>query len=624
MNCFHRNLNLYAKKSPQIAVKLSYVNTDHYQFCETSKGELNLCANVHGKIKSYHSESGAVAEASAWFSSLNLKEKEVLYVYGIGLGYYYEAVKSWLRINPKRHLIFLESDPAVICKFFETEKAKELLNDKQVELHFFQGVESDQDKLLFERLSWHFINQPYLVSALQYYSHERKEIYSQLNHKIPYDASYNSDYVDEYMLYGVAFYRNFYRNILRMPGSYFGNKLFGKFKNVPAIICGAGPSLQKQLPLLRTLTNQALIFAGGSALNALSHEGILPHFGLGVDPNEEQYKRLASSSGFEVPFFFRTRMNHHAFMTIHGPKLYLSGSGGYETATWFDKKLKLQGKSLEEGNNVVNFSLELAQCLGCNPIIFVGVDLAYTGMQSYAPGIIEDASIDKQMLEKDRAFLRENINGEQVYTVWKWIAESEWIGDYAKNHPKLHIFNATEGGIGFPAIENISLKDVVHKYLTKQYDLRGRVHGEIQNGTIKSLETDRIIRLMKKFSRSLEKVVRYLDQLIEEEKELLATLKVNKKNEIPPSSGIISLIENEIVSEPAYEFGLDIFNQMYMRANYRDVEKLNRLAKKGVTVSSEKLRIAFNQKRYDFLKLTANMNQYLIQDALAEFAKEGS
>ena len=41
---------------------------------------------------------------------------------------------------------------------------------------------------------------------------------------------------------------------------------------------------------------------------------------------------------------------------------------------------------------------------------------------------------------------RNDIHGNPVYTLWKWITEAKWISDFAENHPELTILNATEGG----------------------------------------------------------------------------------------------------------------------------------------------------------------------------------
>ena len=135
--------------------------------------------------------------------------------------------------------------------------------------------------------------------------------------------------------------------MLQLPHAYNGNGLFECFKDVPAIICGAGPSLDKNIDLLARLKDKALIFAGSTALNALIGKKILPHFGAAIDPHIHQYSRVAAAEPFPYPFFYRNRLYHEALLAISGPRLYLTGDGGYATGNWFEKMLDIEGEDLE-------------------------------------------------------------------------------------------------------------------------------------------------------------------------------------------------------------------------------------------------------------------------------------
>ena len=383
---FNKNVEKFSKILPEVALRLQYIDPSPVSFCKTRKDELNLTREVGGKPHYYHSNVNAKAEAEKWFKSLELRYVEVLYIYGVGLGYYYDAAKKWLKEDPGRYIVFIEDDMAVLHRLLETEKGGEILDDQQVQLHYFQDMQTSQSMLVW--LTWYFIQMHPEVSALQYYAREREEFFSQLKIKIVQDAVMRESISGEYMRFGRSFYRNFYANMLQLPDSGHANKMFGQFKGVPAIICGAGPSLNKNFDLLKTLSERALIFSGGSSLNALSHRGMIPHFGAGIDPNPPQLERLMTNFGFEVPFFYRNRMYHRAFRAIHGDRLYLNGAGGYRVATWFERKLGIQGMSVDEGHNVINMSIDVARNLGCDPIILVGMDLAYTGMRSYAEGVL--------------------------------------------------------------------------------------------------------------------------------------------------------------------------------------------------------------------------------------------
>ena len=352
---------------------LPYISCQHVEFCMT-KWEQNLRRVNNNEMFTFHSSEGALKEAESWFESLPLKKISLVCLYGVGLGYYYElALLAWLKQNRKKRLVIFEDDLEVVYKFFETEKAERLLKDPQVQLIYFHDLKKDE---VFEGFYWNFAMKRMTVSALKCYHDQKETTYKELCHKIAYDAAMKNALVDEYLRFGLSFYVNFYQNMLCLAESHLGTQFFGKFSKVPAIICGAGPSLAKNLPLLGTLLDRALIFAGGSALNVLNAANIQPHFGAGIDPNAMQYERLNSNQSYELPFFYRNRMFHKAFKMIHGPRLYITGSGGYDTAEYFEKKFKIEEEFLDEGHNVVNFCVEIANAMGCDPIIFVGMDLA--------------------------------------------------------------------------------------------------------------------------------------------------------------------------------------------------------------------------------------------------------
>lgn len=294
-----RNIALWAPANPQAAIYLHYVDCDHLQITKTVLGELNLQNSSPPFF--FHSKQGALPEAEKWRAKQNLSQVEVLYVYGVGLGYAYQVLKPWLKKNKKHRLIFLEDDLAVIRRLFETEQAGPLLRDKKVTLLYFDNLEATHSAL--SELYWKFMTLKIGITALPAYAKVKKERLEELSQKIPYDATLRYALIDEYLKYGAGFFHNFYLNMLAMEGCYLGSSLFDKFKEVPAIICGAGPSLEKNLTLLKEIKDQAIIFAGGSALNALQAKGITPHFGAGIDPNPTQAMRIRSTCHLEIPFF---------------------------------------------------------------------------------------------------------------------------------------------------------------------------------------------------------------------------------------------------------------------------------------------------------------------------------
>jgi hypothetical protein len=618
---FQQNVHLWSGTNPKKAIRLQFLHDTPLKFCQTKSGEQNLVKEVNGKPFYYHDQNDPIDEANRWFASLNLKIASVIYVYGIGLGYYYDAAKSWLQEDPKRRIIFLEDDPYVIHSFFQTEKANTQLKDRQTYLCFFEDLKDEEGA--FEELYWDFILTQMTISALKAYRNTYAEHYLELKHKIVHDAAIKNALVEEYLRYGVSFFRNFYPNMLWLSESWQGTNLYGKFENIPAIICGAGPSLEKNILAVKDNLDNAIVFGGGSALNALSSRGIVPHFGIGVDPNPTQQYRLSSNKAYEAPLFYRNRMHVDALKLVHGPRLYVPGAGGYEVADWFDEQFGLLEdlEWLDEGHNVVNFGLELAKNLGCNPIIFVGVDLAFTEMQSYASGIIDDTTVhEEDILETDdfdtTAMLKKDIYGRPIYTLWKWIAESEWTTEYAEAHPSLNIINCTEGGLGMPNIPNMTFKEAAEKYLTKSYDLRSRVQGEILNSEMPGITDERVLDTMEEIHESLKRSIEHIEVLIEDkvnyEKRLIETKEAPELKQ----SGLAALAEIELEVEPGYEFVLGIFNLVYSRILNQSLQEVQSEHTNLSEWEREVEVTRINTKRLVFMRDVAIVNVEIITKSL--------
>lgn len=542
-----------------------------------------------------------------------MKETDVLFVYGVGTGEYYEALKKWLKKDAKRALIFLEDDLEAIYHLLHTKRGSELLRDSQTRLFYFEHFDEVKEILLM--LAWEFLMRKLLVAVIPPYA--KKEIADLLRHRIVHDATLHNSIVEEYLKYGAGFYKNFYPNILAMPGAALGTDLFGKFKKVPAIICGAGPSLEKQLPLLKSLKEHALIFAGGSSLNALSAAGIIPHFGAGIDPNPTQLDRITRSNAKTIPFFFRNRMNHQALKLIKGPRLYIPGSGGYDTAEWFETEFGIKrDEVLDEGYNVVNFCVEIARAMGCSPIIFVGVDLAFTGMQAYAPGVVDQPQVKKEEILKGKDFdliaiKKKDIHGKPIYTLWKWISESEWIGQYAEDHPEIEMINATEGGLGFPNVPNKSLKSIAKRYLAHTFNLEKRISRAIV--PMPQVTRRKALKLLKTLQKSMETSRNYLEILLEEVERL--HMKLEKMETVGPDTNLLSgraaLFEMDLAEEVAYKYVLDVFNEVFARITYHELQQLKQ---SNLPEKAKKMgQLAANAKRLTFLIQVAAVQQELIK-----------
>ncbi len=631
---FEDNLKAWGELHPQQLPIIANTLCQHVTFCKAASGDENLKVAMDNKVIYLHSRQDPKQEAEGWFDNLSLTETQTLFVYKIGLGYCYDAAKNWLHQHHSRELVFLEDDPEVLRRFFESKRASMLLKDFQVEIFFLGNNLADFQSLL--AISTICSPHSWKLSSLSNVPTPRiNELYKLME----FYFFMNQAATSEYSQFVNTVFKNFYKNYLSFENMTFGNHLFGKFKGIPAIICGAGPSLDKNIELLGTLTDRALIFAGGTALNALNGKNIMPHFGVGIDPNPAQFTRLIMNHAYETPFFFRPRMLSEAVEAIHGDKLYISGTYGYHLGKWLEQSLGLHNdpsnvkspmlfseeesdiykEEIEEGFNVLNFSTLLAYFMGCNPIICVGIDLAYTQNASYASGIASHPihSRKKDFRTKDSSestIPKLDIFGKPVNTLIKWVSESSWYSDFPKKYPGAALINATEGGIGFNAIPNMTLSHVSKSYLQKQYDLETRIHGEIQNGIFPGSRAKELLAsLIDSLLKCSEIYLEIIHCMVSCQMGDLPTQE-HKKNKEKGEKGAdveknISELQAKIRKEPGYEAILRTLDEMWPKLN--TLEEL-RFRRKTLGLKTEE--IAKQRLELD-IKKTIALNEASVQHA---------
>jgi len=268
--------------------------------------------------------------------------------------------------------------------------------------------------------------------------------------------------------FGARVYANVISNMENRASCISMEALKGSLKGIPAIICGAGPTLTGCISELKGLYSSAAIFAGGSAINALTESSVPFHAGAGIDPHPD-YIRFRESSAFEVPFFYQNRFSSEILSKIDGQKISLPSSEGYVFEKWLAEECGEAEAYFDAGWTVATLLTSLATHLGCSPIIFVGMDFGYT---------------DKMYAQE----LREEVNAlasfdptEGVKTKNDWIMACHWIEDWIKEHPETSVIN-TSTISHFKGARSIPLKEIS---LTEKYDTASVLHSAIQEAKVK-------------------------------------------------------------------------------------------------------------------------------------------
>ncbi len=89
----------------------------------------------------------------------------------------------------------------------------------------------------------------------------------------------------------VLMFRNATRNLATLPARFVRNDR-PLAKDCPAIIVGAGPSLERALPQLAALRERAVLFSAGSTLGTLLRHGIVPDFQCEIENRQDNFQVL--------------------------------------------------------------------------------------------------------------------------------------------------------------------------------------------------------------------------------------------------------------------------------------------------------------------------------------------
>ena len=397
---------------------------------------------------------------------------DLLYLYNLLNINIFHKVQSWLDEDPAREVVFLEEDLFSVGALVEEELIDTIFSHQRVHLELFFNQEGEDSLEQFAREVAARFPSP-SVGFIASTSSDKKR--SQILHDHLSTQTILQQSAHQESLYYHQLVANILPNVLQMKESIPLEGMRGAFRDIPVIICGAGPSLNHSFPFLKKMKEKALLFAGGSAITALGQQGISPHLGFAIDPNEEEYHRLRRVTDPKIPLCYGHRLFHSVLPLFSGGKIYMKTTTGGSLEKWLEEKLGVVGEPLltEEEHKALSvtiLAIKSALLLGCNPIIFTGLDLAYgEGELRYCDGVLPPDALlieKKRGVDKveERLITGEGKGGKEVLTAVKWKIEGELIGQIATRHPNVTWVDATFSGLKIPPVGHLPLD---------QYEKRG-------------------------------------------------------------------------------------------------------------------------------------------------------
>ncbi|EMY2788708.1 motility associated factor glycosyltransferase family protein [Campylobacter jejuni] len=440
---FLKNTQALFEVDQILAYKLRALEKNDFKILQNENG-INF---IKDNITLYKNPEQELLENLTLFQN-KYKKYPVLFFYGFGNGMFY---KTLCENKNHKHIIVFEDELEILALALHLfDFSKEFQNEKLILFHTPNITTAQLTTLfMYEHIQKSvkifnlFIHSDFY---LKFYSHQIQELNKKLIENIRFivlakgNDPYDSIIGIKHMLNNLPKLLNHgvFQNFLKARKQ--------KVKN--AIIVSTGPSLTKQLPLLKKYANKATIFCADSAYPILAKHNIKPDYVCMLERDDivskcfdNDFKEFDQGILFIISSVVHQEVidflekNSRKYILVHRP-LHFAVS----------LNLKEFGY-IGVGASVANMAYELAASLRHENIILIGQDLAYAKDGSSHP----KEHIFGNEGEKIRGEVYTLAYGgeKQVRTQLTWnLFRQAFEKDifWAKEKLKINTYNCTEGG----------------------------------------------------------------------------------------------------------------------------------------------------------------------------------
>ena len=484
--------------------------------CQAPNGALNLAVtNEKGETVLLHKETDPAGEANDFLTMLPGDDTGFVALLGMGLGY---AALGILEQRPLiQNLAFFELDAGIFGQALRYMDLSALLNSPKLILGIgtdtpISAVLAPASRTLQLEGSRVLHHLPSFAFDPAGYKALKAEVFSHLN-------ALNVGGTTTKEL-GRDFLSNRFKHITTIHHHLLLEQLYHVFAGVPAIMVSGGPSLDKNIHLLKQAQNNAVILAVDTVLPALLEHGVTPHFVTSIDPNNLTYEKFADV----IPQVQNTSLICASWVNSKTPQNFPAQQTfwtftGKPMEAWLNSLLG--GKLFTGGaSTVAHLNLVACDILGCDPIIFLGQDLAFPKKASHAQGTVLQGSAPTDTLSANNTEgqVVKGIDGTMLQTNRSFLSMKQFFESAIGPSDKKYI-NATEGGAHIEGTEVLTLQEAIDTYCPKDIAVGSQLQEQIK--AAQALDPG---GLLAEFSKTL-KEAKKLQKIITDADKLCASVR---------------------------------------------------------------------------------------------------
>ncbi|EAJ6186526.1 motility associated factor glycosyltransferase family protein [Campylobacter jejuni] len=444
------NKNIEALSNILLKESLKEIKSSKF---ELILGKDNLDINLKDTSDNTFLYENVIDELNSMLNTYNDKYLlyPVLYFYGFGNGILFKAL---LQNKNHQHIVVFEKDIEIIWVIFhildfssELQSARlMILNTSSLDIEFFSNFCSSKPFFQFSRI--------YFLELMSHYYERFHEDILGLNKKLAENfknsiVSYGNDPLDA--LQGIE---QFVYNLPQMITHPSYKELLSKRKGISdtAIIVSTGPSLTKQLPLLKKYASKATIFCADSSYPILAKHNIKPDYVLSLERiplTSEFFNNDFGEFDKDILFVLKSYVHPHTTKYLQKNNRNFMLVSTYAS---FIQYLKLDYFGyFNMGKSVANMSYLLTEYLNYKNIILIGQDLAYAKDGFSHTKDYKNLDKHEGHFQRDKGKFQclayggnGKVESSEIWTMFRLIFENDI--NYFQKFFNITTYNCTEGG----------------------------------------------------------------------------------------------------------------------------------------------------------------------------------
>lgn len=236
----------------------------------------------------------------------------------------------------------------------------------------------------------------------------------------------------------------------------------------PALVVSAGPSLDKNISLIKRIKNKALIVATDAAILALDKQGIVPDIIVTIDAKKNP-KLFDAQVINDIPMICVDTSNYKVFETANVRRFYITNQLGYMA-----KFLETEDEeTIGTGANVASTAFLAAKFMGAKKIILIGQDLAFEGNKEHTESA--DAVCGRVIKEKKVDglvnFMVDGNLEDKVLTNVSLNSYRAWFEFAIMSNPDIEVINITAGGAKIKGAKFMAGEEYIKKELDPLHEV---------------------------------------------------------------------------------------------------------------------------------------------------------